>query len=233
MSAFAIYCRVSTARQGASGLGLEAQKQMCLQYISQQNGILLSEFMDIESGKSRTRTGLWNALNFCKANSCTLVIAKLDRLARDVEFTFKVINSGVQIHFCDMPAVNTMILGVFASVAQYERELISSRTKSALQAKKMRGEEWQRNSDTSNATLASAESRTNKAKENKHNLFLLAYLGDWERDNGQINSAEKGKIAELCAKLNRLGATTATGLAFNPTRLLAMATKIKKLYNQI
>ena len=233
MSAFAIYCRVSTARQGASGLGMDAQKQMCINYIQSRNGVVDAEFADVESGKSRNRQGLWDAIGWCIKNNATLVIAKLDRLARDVEFTFKVINSGVQIHFCDMPAVNTMILGVFASVAQYERELISSRTKSALQAKKMRGEEWQRNSDTSNATSASAESRTNKAKENKHNLFLLAYLGDWERDNGQINSAEKGKIAELCAKLNRLGATTATGLAFNPTRLLAMATKIKKLYNQI
>jgi DNA invertase Pin-like site-specific DNA recombinase len=107
--------------------------------IEREDGELLKEFQDVESGKSRTRPGLMAALDFCAAQStpaepCTLVIAKLDRLARDVEFTFSVLNRGVQIRFSDMPQVNTMILGVFASVAQYERELIAGRTKGALGA---------------------------------------------------------------------------------------------------
>ena len=131
-SKFCIYLRVSTKRQGDSGLGLEAQRKMCLDLIEREGGECIKEFQDVESGKSRTRPGLWGAIDFCKAQSCTLVIAKLDRLARDVEFTFKVIGTGIQIRFVDMPIINTMILGVFASVAQYERELISSRTKSAL-----------------------------------------------------------------------------------------------------
>lgn len=129
---FVIYLRVSTKRQGASGLGLEAQRKMCSDLIEREGGELVREFQDIESGKSRTRPGLWNAIDFCKAQGCTLVIAKLDRLARDVEFTFKVIGTGIQIRFVDMPVMNTMILGVFASVAQYERELIMQRTKGAL-----------------------------------------------------------------------------------------------------
>lgn len=131
---FVIYTRVSTARQGRSGLGLDAQRKMCLDLIQREGGECAKEFQDVESGKSRTRPGLWNAIDYCKAYDCTLVIAKLDRLARDVEFTFKVLNSGIQIRFCDMPVMNTMVLGVFASVAQYERELISGRTKGALDA---------------------------------------------------------------------------------------------------
>jgi len=131
---FCIYLRVSTKRQGTSGLGLDAQRKMCLDLVEREGGTVIKEFQDIESGKSRTRPGLWNAIDYCKAFDCTLVIAKLDRLARDVEFTFKVIGTGIQIRFVDMPVMNTMILGVFASVAQYERELISSRTKGSLDA---------------------------------------------------------------------------------------------------
>jgi DNA invertase Pin-like site-specific DNA recombinase len=136
---YAVYIRVSTHRQGLSGLGLEAQREICSNYISQQGGVIAREFYDIESGTHRDRKGLWAAIDFCKKNNCTLVIAKLDRLSRDVEFTFKIINTKIDIYFCDMPMVNTMILGVFASVAQYERELVSSRTKAALQAKKAQG----------------------------------------------------------------------------------------------
>ena len=132
MNKFCIYIRVSTKKQGATGLGLDAQRKACQDLISRELGECVAEFQDVESGTHRTRPGLWSAIDYCKANNCTLVIAKLDRLARDVEFTFKVLNSGIQIRFCDMPIMNTMILGVFASVAQYERELCSSRTKAAL-----------------------------------------------------------------------------------------------------
>ena len=131
---FVIYTRVSTKRQGASHLGLDSQRKMCMDLIEREGGECVKEFQDVESGKSRTRVGLWGAIDYCKDNNCTLVIAKLDRMCRDVEFTFRIINTGIQIRFVDMPVVNTMILGVFATVAQYERELIAGRTKSALSA---------------------------------------------------------------------------------------------------
>ena len=154
------YLRVSTQKQGVSGLGLDAQRSLCEQFARSNGGEIVKEFLDIESGKSRTRAELWRAIEYAKTNNVPLVIAKLDRLARDVEFTFKVMNTGIEIHFCDMPVVNTMILGVFASVAQYERELISARTKAALRAKAERGETWVRNTDTSIANAASAKART-------------------------------------------------------------------------
>src|SRR5574344_526184 len=137
---FVIYTRVSTMRQGESGLGLEAQTKTCTDYITSQQGILVNSFCDVMSGTKRNRPELIKAVDYCKENNCTLVIAKLDRLARDCEFVFRIVNTGISIYFCDLPVVNTMILGVFASVAQYERELTSKRTKDALNAKKARGE---------------------------------------------------------------------------------------------
>lgn len=136
---FVTYVRVSTKRQERSGLGIEAQRKMCNDYIERQGGVLLKEFQDALSGKDVNRPGLWAAIDFCKVHGtpsdpCVLVIAKLDRLARNVEFTFRIINSGVQIYVCDLPILNTLVLGVFASVAQYERELITQRTKGALDA---------------------------------------------------------------------------------------------------
>lgn len=139
MKKYAVYIRVSTQKQGRSGLGLESQQKICEDFIRANDGEKVEQFMDVESGTHRDRKGLLNAIDFCKQNGCALVIAKLDRLARDVEFCFKVINTGIEIHFCDMPQINTLLLGVFASVAQYERELTSDRTKKALAVKKAKG----------------------------------------------------------------------------------------------
>lgn len=136
---YAIYTRVSTQRQGRSGLGLESQQNVCRKFISDKGGEFVKEFRDVESGTHRDRKGLLDAISFCKTNDCALVFAKLDRLARDVEFCFKVVNTGIEIHFCDMPQVNTLILGIFATIGQYERELVSSRTKAALAVKKAQG----------------------------------------------------------------------------------------------
>lgn len=139
MKNYVIYIRVSTQKQGRSGLGLESQRKICTDFATANGGQVVQEFVDVESGTHRDRKGLAQAIDYCKKNDCPLVIAKLDRLARDVEFCFKVINTGVEIHFCDMPQVNTLLLGVFASVAQYERELTSDRTKKALAVKKAQG----------------------------------------------------------------------------------------------
>lgn len=161
MKRYATYLRVSTQKQGRSGLGLESQQKICNDFIKSNGGEKCAEFMDVESGTHRDRKGLWNAIEYCKSNSCPLVIAKLDRLARDVEFCFHVINTGIEIHFCDMPAINSLLLGVFASVAQYERELTSDRTKKALAAKKERGEA------TGGACKKWRESFNNKSKQKK------------------------------------------------------------------
>lgn len=140
MKNFVTYCRVSTRKQGCSGLGLEAQRKICADFVAANDGQNVREFVDVESGTHRDRQGLADAVAYCKANGCALVVAKLDRLARDVEFCFRVVNTGIEIHFCDMPQINTLLLGVFAAVAQYERELTSERTRRALSVKKANGE---------------------------------------------------------------------------------------------
>lgn len=162
MKKFAVYIRVSTRKQGASGLGLESQQKICGEFIKTQGGEQVAEFKDVESGTHRDRKGLLAAIDYCKRNGCALVIAKLDRLARDVEFCFKVVNTGIEIHFVDMPQMNTLLLGVFASVAQYERELTSDRTTKALAAKKARGEAL------GGATDAWRDAYDAKSDEQKH-----------------------------------------------------------------
>jgi DNA invertase Pin-like site-specific DNA recombinase len=178
MEKYISYLRVSTQKQGAEGLGISAQRSMCEQFVSSKGGEIVKEFLDVESGKSRTRAELWQAIEYAKANNVPLVIAKLDRLARDVEFTFKVMNTGIEIHFTDMPVVNTMILGVFASVAQYERELISARTKQALAAKKARGETWDRGTaGIVAANRASAKSRVDARVQWLRESVASKYIG--------------------------------------------------------
>ena len=162
MKKFAVYIRVSTRKQGNSGLGLESQQKICGEFIKTQGGEQVAEFKDVESGTHRYRKGLLAAIDYCKRNNCALIIAKLDRLARDVEFCFKVVNTGIEIHFCDMPQLSTLMLGIFATVAQYERELTSDRTTKALAAKKARGEAL------GGATYAWRDAYDAKSDEQKH-----------------------------------------------------------------
>lgn len=231
---YVAYYRVSTQKQQKSHLGLEAQQKVCNEFAKANNGIIVKEFEDAESGKNRNRQGLWSAIEYCKNNDMPLVIAKLDRLARCVEFTFKVINTGIQIHFCDMPQVNTMILGVFASVAQYERELISARTKSALDAKKARGETWVRNKDTDAARKQSIVNRRKIAQNKVANKFLFNYIKNYEQIHGELTPKTNIEVWErLVVELNNLGQTTAKGLPYNVLRLRAMTKKVKILYKEV
>ena len=237
-----IYIRVSTQRQQISGLGLEAQREICMNYINKSGKEYVTEFKDVESGKSRTRAGLLQAVDYCKENGCELVFAKLDRLARDVEFTFRVINSGVQVHFCDMPTLNTLILGVMASVAQYERELISQRTKQALKAKKERDGQtggtsdlWgskngNKNRKESNGRAAeiSAKNRKEKAQNNPNNKAFIEFIEYWEAIHGKITA--NTDFQPIADELNRRCKKTSTGLDFDKKRARAMYVSLKNIY---
>ena len=239
MKNFVVYIRVSTQKQGVSGLGLESQQRICGDYIKSQNGTQVAEFKDIECGASHSRKGLWASIDYCKEHGATLVIAKLDRLARDVEFTFKIINTGISIYFCDMPVVNTMILGVFASVAQYERELISSRTKAALKAKKDRGETWTenwgKNTGTTRAAsckianIASCKSKQDAARKNENNARFHTFVMTLENMYGKARTA--GDVQMFCDELNRNGIRTATGMEYDVSRFRAMYQKCRKLFS--
>lgn len=135
------YYRVSTAKQGASGLGLEAQRT-AVEALCTSRGweIIAPPFTEVESGKRSDRPELLKALERCKVTGATLVVAKLDRLSRDAVFLLTLQNSGAAFVAADMPDANTLTVGIMALVAQQEREAISSRTKAALAAAKARGQ---------------------------------------------------------------------------------------------
>jgi DNA invertase Pin-like site-specific DNA recombinase len=137
--AYIAYYRVSTAQQGASGLGLEAQREAVARHIASSGGRLIDEFEEIESGKRNDRPKIASALAACRAKRAVLVIAKLDRLARNVAFISALMDSGVDFVAADMPMANRLTVHVLAAVAEHEREMISQRTKAALAAAKARG----------------------------------------------------------------------------------------------
>lgn len=137
--AFVAYYRVSTDKQGSSGLGLEAQRSAVLDFINGGTANLIAEFTETESGKRNDRPQLAEALKLCRKEKAKLVIAKLDRLARNVHFITGLMESGVDFVAVDMPDANRLTVHILAAVAEHEREMISQRTKAALQAAKARG----------------------------------------------------------------------------------------------
>ena len=134
------YLRVSTARQGHSGLGLDAQRTAIQAYADTKQAALMNEFVEIESGKDNARPKLAEALHLAKVTGSILVIAKLDRLSRNAAFLLALRDSGVKFIAADMPDANELTVGIMALVAQQEREAISKRTKEALEAAKRRGQ---------------------------------------------------------------------------------------------
>jgi DNA invertase Pin-like site-specific DNA recombinase len=138
---FISYLRVSTAQQGQSGLGLEAQREAVLQYLNGGRWTLVEEVVEVESGKRSDRPALAKALRLAKKHRATLVVAKLDRLSRNVLFIATLMESGVDFVAVDMPQANKFTVHIMAAVAQQEAEAISKRTKAALAAAKARGKQ--------------------------------------------------------------------------------------------
>ena len=136
---FISYLRVSTARQGRSGLGLEAQRKAVEDFLNGGHWQIAKEFVEIESGKNADRPQLAKALQACRVFGARLVIAKLDRLSRDAHFLLGLEKAGVDFVCADMPAANRLTVGIMAMVADEERRMISSRTRLALAAAKRRG----------------------------------------------------------------------------------------------
>src|SRR5580700_3661670 len=133
------YIRVSTQRQGVSGLGIEAQRQSVSEYLNGGRWTLIQELVEIESGKRSDRPKLAEALRLCRVHGATLIIAKLDRLARNVAFISNLMESGVEFVAVDLPQANSLTVHIMAAMAEHEAKMISARTKAALSAAKARG----------------------------------------------------------------------------------------------
>lgn len=213
---YVAYYRVSTKKQGRSGLGLEAQRA-CV--TSAVDGELIAEFTEVESGKRRDRPELMKAVEYCKAHGAELIIAKLDRLSRDVSFIFTLREQGVQFRACDLPEFNTLTLGIFATVAQYEREKISERTKAALQMKLQRDGVWQNVSGLTNeGRIEGVKAIIQKAKDNPNNKRAKAFI------RAYMQSHSLQAIADM---LNDNGYRTAKDKRFSRVQVMRLIAKIK------
>lgn len=153
------YQRVSTTKQGQSGLGLDAQWAAIQAYAQMTKGTVIERFTEVESGKTNNRPELSKALRLAKLTGAVLVIAKLDRLSRNAAFLLTLRDSGVRFIAADMPDANDLTVGIMALVAEQERIAISKRTKEALQAAKARGQ------TLGNPNGAAALRRANKGNE--------------------------------------------------------------------
>ena len=203
------YLRVSTQKQGYSGLGLEAQREIIQNHLYETTPI--TEFIEVESGRKKDRPKLKEALDLCRKTGSTLIVAKLDRLARNVYFLSSLLETDVEIIFCDFPQANKMVLHILSAISQYEAELTASRTKSALQAKKARGcklgnpEHLLGKHDQ--AIQNSIMTCKTKADNNPNNKRAVAMLRTLVK--------EEHTLKEMADILNREGFVTSKGACFS------------------
>jgi len=213
---YVAYYRVSTARQGRSGLGLEAQRE-CVE-ASASDGSIIGEFTEVESGKRKDRPQLTEAVELCKREGATLIIAKLDRLTRSVSFVFQLRDSGVKFRACDLPEFNTLTLGIAATFAQGEREKIAERTKAALDAKRAKVGEWRVSNLTDEARKRGVLGNMKRA-ENNENLKRARALVS------ALNS-EGLSLQKIADRLNEAGYKTSKGKEFTRMQVKRIKDKL-------
>ena len=201
------YLRVSTQKQGYSGLGLEAQKEIIQSHL--RNAAPIAEYIEVESGRKteKERPQLRSALEHCRKEGATLIVAKLDRLARNVSFLSSLLENDVEIIFCDFPQANKMVLHILAAISQYEAELIATRTKQALAAKKARGTKLGNPEHLLNkhreAVANSNRTNREKARINPNNKRAVAFL--------KVLVTQEYTYNQMAETLNREGFVTSQG----------------------
>jgi len=202
---FVAYYRVSTAKQGASGLGLEAQQQAVRSYLNGGDWQLVAEVVEVESGKKADRPKLAEAMRLCRLHGATLIIAKLDRLSRDAHFLLGLQKADVRFVAADMPEANEMVVGIMAVVAQAERKMISQRTKAALAAAKARGKKLGGHRGVKLSETAQAAGRASQTARSQARAGDLAPVIHELRDAGVMS------LGALARALNERGIPTARG----------------------
>lgn len=206
MTNFIAYYRVSTDKQGKSCLGLDAQKEAVRVFL---NGApLAEELVEVESGRKDDRPKLAEAMALCRKLKAKLVIAKLDRLSRDVAFISALMKSGVEFIAADMPDANKLTLHIMAAIAEHEREMISQRTKAALQAAKARGVKL-----GTPANLAKSQGNAVRAAE------AVARASDLSPIIADIRAIGATSLRQIAAALNDRGIPTAKGGAWSAVQV--------------
>ncbi len=211
MEKYIAYYRVSTKQQGNSGLGLEAQR-FTVEAFAKGRGVVIAEHTEVESGRKDNREALAAAIVAAKKTGGVLLIAKLDRLARNAAFIFALRDSGVKFCACDIPEANTLTVGIFAVMAQHEAELISTRTRAALAAKKARG-----------AKLGTPANLTQQAREKgrtAHSANAANNPNTKQAKGYAVILREGGATLQTVANtLNREGFKTARGGQYSATQV--------------
>jgi DNA invertase Pin-like site-specific DNA recombinase len=224
MTKFVAYYRVSTQKQGASGLGIEAQQAAVDSFVKREEGILIAPpFTEVESGKNKDRPELNKAIAHARRNKAVLLVAKLDRLARNVSFLANLMEAGVDFVACDNPHATRLTIHILAAVAEEEARATSARTKAALKEAKKRGvklgsareghwdgQEDRRKEGQKLATLMAAKSRA--LKFIKEIDCVIAEL---------IEARKQGStLRQTCELLNSKGHLTSAGYPWNPMAVL-------------
>jgi DNA invertase Pin-like site-specific DNA recombinase len=217
---FVAYYRVSTQRQGKSGLGLDAQRSAVQEYLNGGNWRIVAEYTEVESGKRKDRPKLADALKACRVHGAKLIIAKLDRLARNAHFLLGLQEAGVEFIAVDMPTVNRMVVGILALVAEDEAKRISERTKAALAAAKRRGVKLGGIREghkpfSAKASMAGVRARVERANARAADLAPII---------NELQAAGTRSLRGIADELNARGIPTANGQtwqAMQVSRVLA------------
>ncbi len=220
--AFVAYYRVSTDRQGRSGLGLDAQRKTVADFLSGGSRGLVGEFIEVESGRSLQRPELEKALSRCRIMRVSLIVANVSRLTRSVAFLSKLLEAGVDVRFCDLPKIEgptgRFMLQQMAAVAELEAGLIGDRTKKALAAAKARGKKLGNPQNLTNRDVGSANGRAVRIKAaNDHAADLAPIVSE-------IQAAGAGSLRAIAEALNARGIQSRRGgpwSAVQVQRLLA------------
>lgn len=226
MRKYVAYFRVSTLEQGRSGLGLESQKTMVENFVLQNRGTLIGSYTEIETGTNKKkRIEIFKAIDFAKRNDAVLVIAKIDRLARNVYFVSSLMEAGVQFVACDLPEATNFTIHLYAALGEMEAKLISERTKNALAIKKKQGFRLGTPENLTNeAKMKGVEANRAKARSNQNNIQATKLTVEYR---------EQGKSYDWIALgLNELKVFTAQGKLHNSTsvhRLFSRYLETKKV----
>lgn len=222
--AFVAYYRVSTARQGASGLGLEAQKAAVTRYLNGGDWSIKAEFIEVESGRKSDRPELERALATARLHRIPLIVANVSRLTRSSSFLHRLLDAGVEVRFCDLPEIEgptgRFLLQQMAAVAELEAGMIASRTKAALQAAKARGKKLggHRGVVMSDATReAGRATRTAKADARAADIAPII---------SEIRGAGVTSLGAMARELNQRGIPTARGGEWSPMQVSRMLAKL-------
>jgi DNA invertase Pin-like site-specific DNA recombinase len=222
---FVVYHRVSTKQQGLSGLGQEAQRRMTDDYVARLSGArILSTFTEVETGKRSDRPELRKALALARKRKACLLVAKLDRLARNVAFVAALMEADVDFRAADFPEANRLMIHILAAIAEYEAKLISDRTKAALESRRVRMIKLDPNFKLGNVKNlrrgCSPAPALNKARAQAEAERLRPVIAQLQKDGVTSSHA-------LAAKLNDQGYTTGRGMSWYPATVLRVLRRLK------